>query len=66
MKAFLLAVGVLGLAAYVGRSEPAPACTAPITSGEVQLVSEDLPPGEPQSARFRNTGKGHRGGYLTR
>ena len=42
MRALLLAVGVLGLAVVFGWSEPVPASTKPVTSDDVQLVSEQM------------------------
>ena len=40
MKVLLSLVCVLGLAVVFGLSEPAPASTQPVTSDDVQLVSE--------------------------
>ena len=42
MKAVLLAVGVLGLAAVFGLFEPTPASGQPVTSDDVRLVSERM------------------------
>ena len=42
MRTLLLAVGVLGLAVVFGWSEPAPASAQPVTSDDVQLVSEQM------------------------
>ena len=42
MKAVLLALGVLGLAAVFGLCEPAPAAAKPVTSDDVRLVSEQM------------------------
>ena len=42
MRALLLAVGVLGLVAVFGLSEPAPASAEPVTSDDVQLMSEQM------------------------
>ncbi|MEX0611427.1 MAG: hypothetical protein WD738_23180 [Pirellulales bacterium] len=43
MRVFLLVVGVFGLAAVFTLCEPAPASSELVTSGEVQLVSEQMP-----------------------
>ena len=43
MRALLLAAGVLGLALVFHLSEPAPASTMPVTSDDVQLLSEQMP-----------------------
>ena len=43
MRALLLAAGVLGLALVFHLSEPAPASTRPVTSDDVQLLSEQMP-----------------------
>ena len=46
MKAVLLAVGVLGLAAVFGLCEPLPASATPVTSDDVRLVSERMNVGQ--------------------
>lgn len=63
MKAFVYAVGVLGIAACVGWSEPAPACTEPLTSGDVQLISEQVSsPDGSHCARNQYSRKSQRNG----
>ena len=42
MKALLLAIGILGLAAVIGKFEPASASAKAVTSDEVQLLSEQI------------------------
>jgi hypothetical protein len=43
MKALLLAIGVLGLAAVFGKFEQASASAKAVTSDEVQLLFEQIP-----------------------
>jgi hypothetical protein len=42
MKMLVFAVGVLGLAALFGMSEPSSASAQPVTSADVRLVSEKV------------------------
>lgn len=42
MKAVVLVVGVLGLAAVFGLCEPTPGSGTAVTSGDVRLVSEQM------------------------
>ena len=53
MKAALLALGVLGLAAIFGMSEPAPVSAKPVTLDNVRLVSEQMAP-QPSQAMSRH------------
>jgi hypothetical protein len=66
MRALLLAVGVLGLALVFHLSEPAPASTQPVTSDDVQLLSEQMAShgvhgGANKSARKNLGGRGRFG-----
>lgn len=42
MKLLVFALGVLGLAAIFGMSEPRPVSGEPVTSADVRLVSEKV------------------------
>ena len=59
MRALLLAVGVLGLVAVFGLSEPAPASAEPVTSDDLQLMSEQLSSPDGSQSNGKN---GFRGG----
>ena len=63
MRALLLAMGVLGLAAVFGMSEPSFATSKPVTSDDVQLLSEQMPEQPSQSVGRQRNGKN---GKLTR
>ena len=66
MKALLSVVGVLGLAVVFSMSEPVPASPQPVTSGDVQLVSEQtLSDGTPQEVRRQNARKNGKRGRRT-
>ena len=62
MKAILSAVSVLGLALVFGLSEPAPASHQPVTSDDVQMVSEEMSADiGPTAGKNGNDGKNGRG-----
>jgi hypothetical protein len=65
MKAVLLAVGVLGLGAFIAMFEPGRASAAPVTSKEVRLVSEQLNAQTPGRTclGIKLKGKGRHGCY---
>jgi hypothetical protein len=62
MRALLLAIGVLALAAVFGLSEPAPAAGEPVAPDELQLVREQS--SEPPSSH--TAGKNGNGRKSTR
>ena len=57
MKGLLLATGVLGLAAVFAMSEPSFATGKQVTSGDVQLLTEQMPEQPSQSVGRQRNGK---------
>ena len=66
MKTLLSVVGVLGLAVVFGLSEPAPASTKPVTSDDVQLLSEQMPSQDGPQGYGKNGRFGGRDGRRNR
>ena len=67
MKVLLSVFGVLGLAVVFGLFEPASASTQPVTSDDVQMVSEQMssqagPTGYGKNARKKRRTRPRRGG----
>jgi hypothetical protein len=66
MKSLLSAAVLLVLAAAFGLAEPAPASTPPVTSTDVEIVSEQIVEGVledtiSKAARGQTRGRGYRG-----
>lgn len=63
MRAFLIAVGILAVAIVFGRFEPASASEQPITSEDVNLISEQSSNLEGSQSAYRS---GFKNGQVTR